>query len=94
MLDYLKSHNDGSADRLIEALVYECSYADCDTFSICPDDLDCISESAERKLRKRLNKAANDPWTLEDCEAAANALADHICEEFSENLHNAIEYDL
>lgn len=31
---------------------------------------------------------------MEDCEKVANAIADMVSEEFSENLLNAIEYEM
>lgn len=54
---------------------------------------DGTSEVA-KNLRQKLGKREGEDYTMEDCEKVANAIADMVSEEFSENLLNAIEYEM
>lgn len=96
ILAFLESHNDGSEEtaKLIEKVRYETYFADVDAFSVCPDDLENLGESAEEDLREKLGIDECAPFTLEHCEEVANAMAEYLADEFSENIHNAIHYQL
>lgn len=92
LLNYIKSNNDGSAEaeELIKKLEFELGYADCDVFSVCPDDLNGCGE--QEALREYLGKGENDPYTMADCEAVADGIAELVSDEFGENLYNTISY--
>lgn len=90
LLAYLEGHNDGSetADFLIRTLKVECVYADCDSFSVCTDDLHNFSN--QEGLRKLLGKDDKTPYNDDDCQKVASLLDDEIAEEFDETLANII----
>lgn len=94
LLAYLNAHNDGSdeAAELIREMKIECNYADTEIASICVDDLNSMSDDLKDDLRSKLSKGADEPFTVDDCVAVAEAYADVNEDDFSENLENAIRY--
>lgn len=95
LLTYLESHNDGSetAQSLIRLMKNEVHYADCNSHSVCGDDLDSLPDSMQKKLREHFGKAESEDWTAEECEEVAERLADFICEDYGDDLYNTIEYE-
>lgn len=97
LLAYIQKNNDGTseAEALIHFLEHETYFADCDVFAVSVDDLKYLGDSEVAKnLRQKLGKREGEDYTMEDCEKVANAIADMVSEEFSENLLNAIEYEI
>lgn len=94
LLAYLNAHNDGSdeAAALIREMEIECNYADIEIASICTDDLNGMSDTLKDELRSKLGKGADEPFTVDDCVAVAEAYADMNVDDFSDDLGNAILY--
>lgn len=94
IFQYLTEHDDGSelAKELIRKMDYECNYADCDTHSVSVDDLEGYHD--QETLKEKLGKSDEDEYTIEDCQRVAEAICDMIAENFSEDLGNAIDYEL
>lgn len=96
LYDFVMSHAEDTAEyaEVKRIMSKEIGYADCETHSVCPEDLDSLSEYAKEKLRDTFGKAEGEDWTMDECERVADALAEFICEEYSDDIHNAIEYEL
>lgn len=94
VLEYIKAHNDGTEEtrQLIVSLESACSYIDINTHSVCPEDLRDFWD--QKALREKLGKKDDEAYTLDDCERVADALAEFICEDFSEDLANTVRYQL
>lgn len=94
ILQYLTEHNDGSelATELIRKMEYECIHADCDTHSVEVYDLERYHD--QETLKEKLGKNINEAYTIDDCQRVAEAIRDWIADEFSEDLGNAIDYEL
>lgn len=92
LLSYLESHNDGSeeAESLIKTMKHQTCFAETDSYSIDCDDLESYWD--QESLRKKLNKADGEEYTVEDCQRIADAITETIADEFSEDLENAIAY--
>lgn len=92
LLSYLESHNDGSkeAQSLIKEMKNQTCYADTDCHSVDREDLENYWD--QESLRKKLNKADGEEYTVEDCQRIADAITETIADEFSEDLENAIAY--
>ena len=90
LLMYLQEHNDGSATAnfLIRTLEHEVNFADCDSFSVCTEDLDGYHD--QKGLRRMLGKDDKSSYTESDCEKVTELLSDAIAEEFAETLYNII----
>lgn len=90
LLAYIQEHNDGSATAnfLIRTLEHEVNYADCDSFSVCTEDLNDYYD--QKGLRRMLGKDDKSPYTESDCEKVAELLSDAIAEEFTETISNII----
>ena len=95
-LAYLQEHNDGSeeAAELISHMERECGYADTEAYSVCEEDLNCLTENQRDLLRQKLGKQKDSAFTPDDMQRIADAISDCISEEFTENLVSAIEYEL
>lgn len=96
LYDFVMSHAEDTAEyaEVKRIMNMEIGYADCETHSVCPDDLDSLSDDAKETLREKFNKSEGEDWTMDDCERVADALAEFICDEYSEDIYGAIEYEL
>lgn len=96
ILAYIKNPHMGheEAKAIVAELENELYYADCDTHSVSIDDLNSLPVKTQATLRTKLGKNDVEKYTIEDCQKVADAIAELICDEFSENIANAIEYEL
>lgn len=94
LLRFVQQHDDGSqeAKDLLKILSDNSTYADTESYSVSPEDLE--GSPAQATLRSKLGKAPGEPFTVDDCQRVANAIDDCIAEDFSEHLNNAINYCL
>lgn len=93
---FVTEHFDGS-EKAVEAkkiLETELNYADCESHSISIDDLNSLGGEDQKTLREKLSKMEDEEWTIDDCVRVADALADFIGDDFSEDLYNALRYCL
>lgn len=96
LYDFVMSHAEDTAEyaEVKRIMSMEIGYADCESHSVCTEDLDNLADGTKTELRKKLGKGEDEHWTMDDCERVADALADYIAEEFGEDIYNAIEYEL
>lgn len=96
LYDFVMSHAEDTAEyaEVKRIMSMEIGYADCESHSVCTEDLDNLADGTQAELREKFGKEENEPWNMDDCERVADALANYIADEFGEDIYNAIDYEL
>lgn len=94
LYEFVKAHATEEDAALLKSMEKELDYADIPFQALAIDDLQSLSRFYQSILRKKLGKAENEEWTMEDVVRVADAMDEFMQDEFSENLEGTIEYEL